>query len=87
MKRLKMKDYVVQFEIELEDNASVNDTRTVRAFSENDAMRFVENDTAFIAEIFSLYPEAIGFAANAAWLEDYNQIKSVKSLHTRKEEQ
>lgn len=87
MKRPKMTDYVVQFEIELEDNASVNDTRTVMASSEDDAINFANNDVDFIIDIYQLYPEAIGFSANAAWPKDYNEIKSVKSLHTRKEEQ
>jgi hypothetical protein len=51
------------------------------AFSEDDAMNFVNNDVNFIAEIYILYPEAIGHSVNAAWLEDCNQITSVKSLH------
>jgi hypothetical protein len=74
-----MRKYIVQFEIELEDRDSFNDTRTVMAFSEDDAMNFVNNN--FIAEIYIMYPEAIGHSVNAAWLEDCNQIKSVKSLH------
>jgi hypothetical protein len=81
MKRPKLRKYIVQIEIELEDRDSFNDTRTVMAFSEDDAMNFVNNDVNFIAEIYILYPEAISFAANAAWLEDCNQIMSVKSLH------
>jgi hypothetical protein len=81
MKRPKLRKYIVQIEIELEDRDSFNVIRTVMAFSEDDAMNFVNNDVNFIAEIYILYPEAIGHSVNAAWLEDCNQITSVKSLH------
>jgi hypothetical protein len=63
------REYVVQYEIEFEDDLSVNDIAIVKANSEYDAMTSFDNDKELHDRILADYknPATINVSSNACW--------------------
>ena len=63
------REYVVQYEVEFDDELSVNDIAIVKANSEYDAITSFDNNKELIDSILANYTDPIGVnvSANACW--------------------
>lgn len=66
---MRMRTYVVQYEVEFDDGPSVNDVVEIVAESEYDAMVRFDNDENLMNSILSNHPGSMCVTSNAAWDE------------------
>lgn len=65
----RQRQYVVQYEVEFDDQLSVNDIAIVTANSEYDAITSFDNNKELVDKILAGYdnPIAMNVSANACW--------------------
>lgn len=62
-----MTRYVVQYELEFNDDLSINDVVEIEANSEDEAMSKFDNDEALCEQILNDRDDSMCVTANAAW--------------------
>ena len=62
-----MTRYVVQYELEFNDDLSINDVVEIDANSEDEAMSKFDNDETLCTKILNDHYDSMCVTANAAW--------------------